>query len=229
MISISTFSRLLSEEAQRLGWLVFTDEALVSPQFRGRSGRVDAVLPEGAVGLKLGRYPVLVCSIDLRSDSGMDNGLREAHNQAMIARSYLRQEETIDAHIMFLGVAPREQLQRKKIERKVSQFNHFVDRIERDESVCRKFVWLVTEEEDPKPSFQHFVERTFLSRPWKEVKSLDSAPLDRNERLVEMVLKSKGLTERAALEWVRVASEGSQDPRFVVDRLVDAMEIDHEL
>ena len=225
MITIPTFVDFLTAEAQRLGWLVFQGASLVSRQFCGREGDADAELPDSVVGLKLGRYPVLICPIDLRSGEAVAAGLRAAHNQAVIARSYLLQEEIIDTHIMFLGVASeREEEKKKPRNESIGRYDFLVDQIERDETVCRKFVWLPNVH-DPIASFNQFRERTFLARPWREMKSFDSAPLDHNERLVEDVLRGQGLNAASAAEWVKLAGSEFKDSKTMVDMLVDTMDL----
>ena len=206
-------SRLI-EGAESLGWESQATPLLTARNFRGRETDAEVRLPDNARGIMLGRYPVLVSEISLASQEQLVADLKAAHNQMIIARSYLRSEQIIDAHILF--VIGQTQLE--------TDWRRQIDRIERDETVCRKLVWMphIASLDD---SFAAFRDRTFLSRPWTITNEQSDAPLDENEELVERVLRAKGLSQLAAATWVQLAQSGLDDTDLLIEQLVASMEL----
>lgn len=204
--------RLLAS-AQAVGWQAGDEHRFVSRRFRGREDDAQVLLPSGARGLRLGRYPVLVSAIDLKNSEGMLAQLRSVHNQMVIARSFMRADEVIDAHIILVALVPSAD----------ADWAQLVDLVERDEAVCRKIVW-VPDLNRLDASYESFVDRTFLAEPWASIDAQTNAPLDHNGRLVENILRKNGLSETAAASWVALADSGSGDPDALVDQLVAAME-----
>ena len=99
----------LLASAQALGWPATIEPDFVSPRFRGRQDPSAAPLPGTTIGLRLGAYPVLVAPIALTTSDQMQTSLRALHNQMVIARSYMRAEEVINAHIMLCVTATNAQ------------------------------------------------------------------------------------------------------------------------
>jgi hypothetical protein len=207
-------TRLLRASAAK-EWKTREQPDLVSRSFRGRSDEADVKLPSKARGLMLGRYPVLACELDLTSREALESNLRSAHNQMLIARSYLSNLQIIDAHIFFVAGEPRFG----------ADWKQDIDLIERNENVCRKLVWM-PDANDIVTSFDCLIDRSFLAQPWQDVAQRNDAPLDQNERLVEDVLHATGLSNKAAAAWVAIARSLHDDPDEVVDRLVAVMETD---
>ncbi|MEM5389592.1 ABC-three component system middle component 1 [Paraburkholderia phymatum] len=203
----------LTNVAAEIDWKARVATKLTSRHFRGRDGDVDVRLPDHIFGLTLGRFPVLVTEIHLWPNETMLSELRAVHNQMIIARSYLSSEEVIDAHILFVAVQPPSGVDWRKQ----------IDRIERDEAVCRKLVWLPNVDDLDK-SFEDFRGRTFLSEPWALASARRDAALDDNAELVERVLQEKGLSAAAARAWVDIADNYSDDPDAMVERLIGVME-----
>lgn len=200
----------LSAAAKDNGWSVEMRDDLTAPSFRGSGDTADVSLPANARGLQLGLYPVIAAPLRLESAASVEADLKAAHNQMIIARSYLTNAQVIDAHIIFVADGSS------------GGWKQHVDRIQRDETTCRKLVWM-PDRQDLDRSFAEFVNRSFLARPWLVAVARD-APLDQNQELVETVLREHGLSEGAAKAWVELAGSRIDDPEQLVERLVAAME-----
>ena len=124
-------TRLL-ETAAAHRWEASEAPDLVARQFRGREGDADVALPADARGLRLGLYPIIATELRLAPQEALEADLKAAHNQMVIARSYLRSGEVVDAHIFFVTPEPAED----------KDWKQQVDHIERDQTVSRKFVWM---------------------------------------------------------------------------------------
>ncbi|WP_157138651.1 ABC-three component system middle component 1 [Asticcacaulis biprosthecium] len=189
-------------------------EAFSAKRFRGRDDDSDVALPPEVYGVRIGAYPVLVLAIQLIDAETVLHTLRQAHNQVVIARSYMKASDVINTHVLFVATPPPPQADWIKL----------IDLAERDETVCRKLVWI------PKitsigESYDAFLERTFLAQPWLTTEEVDNAPLDQNDRLVENVLQAQGLTPAAAAKWVEIATSQVEDPQERVEQFVSAMEL----
>ncbi len=205
-------SRLIAA-AGEMEWEARVEPTLTNKSFRGRETEADVRFLENMRGLMLGRYPVLAAEISIAPQENSIADLRAAHNQMLIARSYLRKEQIIDAHILFVAEEPPSD----------TDWRRQVDKIERDESVCRKLVWM-PDRSGISSSFDAFRDRTFLARPWTTAQPRSDAPLDQNEELVQKVLEMKGLSRDEAETWVRLAASGLDDSEALVQQLIAAME-----
>jgi hypothetical protein len=199
----------LVRAAAALDWPASEVLEFVAPQFRGRVDMTAAPLPEGAVGLRLGAYPVIVAPVTLGSVEEIQNSLREFHNQMVIARSYMQPQEVINAHL-FLCVTNSSDLDDSRT---------VIDLVERDEAVCRKVVWM------PVPaaldeSFEAFRARTFLASPWEVADERLDAKLDSNYGLAQRILMKSGLSENTAKAWIDVVDRLRTDPDKMVSELV---------
>ena len=197
--------------ADLLGWPSSDVPAFVSDHFRGRADDPRSGLPKGSFGLRLGAYPVLVAPITLADVEEMKRTLRGLHSQMVIARSYMLPEEVINAHIMLcatdtVGSADWRQL---------------VDLAERDETVCRKIIW-IPQEDSLEATYNAFVARTFLATPWLAAETKLDAPLDRNQGLAQRTLVRHGLADAVADRWVALAEQFGADPDTLVAQLVQA-------
>lgn len=201
----------LMKAARDAGLTATARSELASRRFRGSDEDSETPSPVDARGLMLGNYPVLAIALPCSSASEVDAAVKAAHSQMIIARSYLTSGEVIDAHIFFVALTPR-----------CADWVQLVDAAERNETVCRKLVW-VPDDRRLDASFNDLAERTFLTRPWRNVEERDDAPLDQNEWLVESVLREKGLGKAGARKWVELAAAGGDDAEALVDQLVEAM------
>ena len=91
-------------------------------------------MPLEVAGLIVGGRPVLVGLLPESSDPTEINGaMRRYRNQAVIARSWLTPDETVDLHLFLASpVGAQGEL----------AWRQAALAIERDERVCRKLVWL---------------------------------------------------------------------------------------
>ncbi|GAB2863300.1 hypothetical protein GCM10027277_34960 [Pseudoduganella ginsengisoli] len=95
--------------------------------------------------------------------------------------------------------------------------------IERDDRVARKLVWLLpdTPEEDGE-SYDQFIKRTFLAKPWSEPDQLGNQALD---KLSDANVKVDGLSHSLVDEWKRIALDQEKTPDEIVEALVKAWEV----
>ncbi|MCJ2130619.1 ABC-three component system middle component 1 [Methylobacterium sp. E-045] len=203
----------LIASAQQIGWSATIEPDFVSPKFRGRQDASAASLPENTIGLRLGAYPALVGPIALKTSEDMQVSLKALHNQMVIARSYMRAEEVINAHIMLCVTTTGSQ----------ADWRGIIDLAERDETVCRKVIWM-PDADALDTSYEHFLARTFLAQPWRSLDAVLNAPLDHNQGLAERILVRHGLSEPAAERWVKLADTYKDDPDGLIPQLVAARE-----
>jgi hypothetical protein len=204
--------RLLASAIQ-LGWPADVKAEFVSPQFRGRPDASTAPLPEIAYGIRLGAYPVIVAPVTLGKKTEMQETLRRLHSQMVIARSYMDRTEVINAHIFLCAVNPSLD----------TDWRTVIDIAERDETVCRKVVWLP----DPNrldPSYAEFRARTFLAAPWEKAMERHDARLDQVQGLAATLLTEVGLPEAVAAAWIDIVDQAGEDLDAMVERLVRARE-----
>lgn len=203
----------LIASAQALHWPVTQEPDFTSSMFRGRQDPSAASLPETKIGLRLGAYPVIVAPIALNSREHMQASLRALHNQMVIARSYMRAEEVINAHIMLCVTATNPQ----------ADWRGIIDLAERDETVCRKVIWM-PDADAIGTSYEAFVARTFLAQPWRSLDAVQNAPLDHNQGLAARILVKHGLSGPTAERWVALAETYKDDPDGLIPQLVAARE-----
>jgi len=204
--------RLLASAAG-LGWEAELAPDLVSRQFRGRPDASTAALPELAYGIRLGAYPVIVAPITLGTKSEMLDTLRVLHSQLIIARSYMARDEVINAHIFLCAINPNPD----------ADWRTVIDIAERDESVCRKVIW-VPDPNNLDQSYADFRARTFLAAPWEGVAEQHDAPLDQVQGLAETLLIRAGLPKAVAPIWIEIVGQAAEDADTMVERLVQARE-----
>jgi hypothetical protein len=201
----------LVASATTLGWPATIEPDFASPKFRGRQDASAALLPDDTIGLRLGAYPVLVAPIALYNSEQMQASLRALHNQMVIARSYMRAEEVINAHLMLCVSATNPQ----------ADWRGIIDLAERDETVCRKVIWM-PDADAMDASYDMFLARTFLAQPWRSLEAVLNAPLDHNQGLAERNLVRHGLSDSAARRWVSLAETYKDDPDGLIPQLAAA-------
>lgn len=203
---------LLAVTAAAEGWTATIEPDFIATAFRGHGEDSTAALPQGGIGLRIGHYPILILAIGLTDRDDLIKRLREAHNQMIIARSYMSAAEIINAHIMLVAETSGAE----------ADWQQLVDLAQRDENVCRKLVWL-PDSRALDASYAGFVARTFLARPWLSLDPVTDAPLDHNHRLVQTILEKEGLSKKSAESWVKLA-ETVAEPDELVQRLAASME-----
>lgn len=207
-MNASDLSTRLIASATKLGWKAVPAPEFTQPRFRGRSDDSSVPLPSEAYGLRLGAYPAVVATVALGAVDAMRAQLRRLHSQIVIARSYMRPEEVINAHLMLCAVDPVPD----------EDWRNAVDFAERDESVCRKIIW-IPDTAALDASYEVFLARTFMAAPWRRVDERLNAPLDNNQGLAQRVLMSRGLSDAEAARWVEVVGALRTDPDAMVASL----------
>jgi len=203
--------------AAKIGLSVKPAPKLASQTFQGGQGSPSAQLeardlPSIVRGLQLGRYAVLLGLLpeDAREGEIVET-LRRFRNQCVVARSHLAPNATLDLQLILVGPRGSEPS---------DSWYALSLMVERDERVARKLVWLrPAEATKDAESFNDFIKRTFLARPW-EHEDLSMAPLDNISRAAT----EGGVPRTTAGEWIKLATEISSDPTALVDGLVQAWE-----
>lgn len=212
---LEDFAVRLMERASAIGLEVREDAGLIASGFRGREPS-DAKLPTEKMGAWYGPYPVILATLLPTTRSDFAQQTKAFHSQVLIARSYVPVQNVVDMHLFLLFHANSvDDIQAAAI-----------DQLERDEAICRKQVFVPSDDPD---AFNGFVDRTFLARPWDEQKPRTKGfQLDQPAALVQEILEKQGLTSSAAEAWVIVADsyrDGEiSSPRELVDDLVAAMD-----
>lgn len=200
---------LLTKATEQLGWSADEVKEFASPTFRGRPAEADTNAMPDVFGLRLGQYPVIVAPIALDTVEGVSIALKKLHAQMVVARSYMYEREVINAHLLLCATSPTA----------TGDWSRLVDLIERDETVCRKLVW-IPKQARVQESFDGFLARTFLSMPWEHVVAVSDARLDQTHELAQRLLEKHGLNQDVAQRWVSLAEKFKDDPESLVTELV---------
>lgn len=203
----------LMASAMALGWQTSAAPEFTRRQFRGRADETAVSLPNEVYGLRLGDYPVLVAPVALVSEPKMQKSLKTLHSQMVIARSYMRQAEVINAHLILCASDPSPE----------ADWRSVIDLAERDETVCRKIIW-IPDTSAIEESYQDFLSRTFLATPWTYADERHNAPLDSNQGLAKRMLVDHGLSSEIAERWIATVESMKDDPDAMVAELVKASE-----
>lgn len=173
----------------------------------------DADLPKEADSFIIGNHAVLIgyLGADIRdAQSQWDRFM----NQAAITRSWLPSETSEDLNLFFVGPAGSDLMK---------EWREMAARIERDERVCRKLVWLPpTQVGEQKPSLDEFLSRTFLARPWKDAEGPSEGDIDRLSSLGER-LAGEDTPGEAVEEWLRILRSPPSDNYDLVQQLTEVI------
>lgn len=107
--------------------------------------------------LQVGSYSILIAK--LLDSTLAEFALRDYYTQAAIARGVLGNRDD-DLYLFLIG---------PEGSRTDERWQRLALGIERDESICRKLIWLPSDEENLgrlQREAEMFCERTFLARPW---------------------------------------------------------------
>lgn len=208
-----TLKSFLVDATKKLGWQADEVTEFTSPEFRSRPAQPDLKPLGGLIGLRLGNYPVVIAPIMLESSDQVKQSLKKLHGQMVVARSFMREREVINAHLFLCATSPTPS----------GDWKRLVDLLERDETVCRKVVW-IPQNTDVQGSFDTFLGRTFLAMPWASVDAVTGAPLDETYELAERILEKHGLEKVVAEQWVIKADQLKDDAKSLVTELVQARE-----
>jgi hypothetical protein len=186
---------------------------LVGRSFSGASSTSTTLeaneLPPKARALKLGRYTVIFGVLpDAPTLPSVRETLRLYRNQCVVARSFLNAHESLDLQLFLVG--PRG----SEWDKKWKSLGLF---LERDDRVARKLAWL--RPQDPTrddESFDEFVRRTFLARPWSHAGNdvTEDTSLDLEEPI------PTGLPRNTAEEFDNIALESEG---MLGEELVEAL------
>lgn len=204
--------------AEALGLSVIDRGSLAGHRFKGSGDSPsmtlgESDLPDQARALGIGRYTVVFGTLpDTPTLEGVRETLRRYRNQCVVARSFLRANETLDLQLFLVG--PRG----SEWERQWKSLGLF---LERDDRVARKLAWLRPRDaERDAESFGEFVRRSFLARPWNQ----DDRDEGRDELSLDLdETTSTGLPRNTAEEFDRIALDSDgQTPDEIVDSLIRA-------
>lgn len=171
-----------------------------------------ADLPHPVRGLKIGRYAVVMAMLpDQASVEATTETLRRFRNQCVVARSYLSANAALDLQGVLVGPRGSET---------IDEWVPLALLVERDDRVARKFAWLRPKaEEADGASFDEFIKRTFLARPWINESTFTMAALDNLNRAAAMW--DTTVPRDTVDEWVKLSLEPREDADVLVQGLVE--------
>jgi len=204
----------LTRRAREAGLDAADAPELVAAGFDGGGGDPATTLDEGdlplvRLGLSIGRYRLVLGLLPETADEALlAQTMRQHRNQCVVARSTLASAAALDLQLVMVGPRGSEE---KDAWRAVALG------IERDDRVARKLVWLrPSRSEDDPESFDAFVKRTFLARPWLARGRFAAAELDS----IAAIVDAGETTRDTAGRWTRLAVERGGEPDSLVDGLV---------
>lgn len=165
------------------------------------------------IGLLIDHYALLISAVGSspRSDDVVAR-LSACHRQAAIALTWLNTQCKNDLNLFLVGPLGSASDPR---------WHDLASRVERDELICRKLVWLPPEDsEDLHKSAQSFCARTFLAQPWNSGGTAGTPELDPMARISE--------GDAVLRHWLSVL-ESAEDPgTSLVDRLITAWRLHNQ-
>jgi hypothetical protein len=212
------FADFLSATAEQMNLTVDFRPELADSKFSGSTSVSTTLsasdLPTEAFGLAIGRYTIVLGVLpDVPALEAVRESLRRYRNQCVVARSFLSPPQSLDLQLMLVGPPGSE---------RQDAWRALALMVERDDRVARKLTWLRPEDrQHDKDSYQDFVKRTFLARPWRRALEFQNVALD---QLAEPSGASAGLPRSTAEEWERIALEPNRTPEQIVAALVEAWE-----
>ena len=156
----------------------------------------------------VGPYSILISN--LKDATTASVALRSYYTQAAIARGSLGGRDS-DLYLFLIGPAGA---------KSDEQWQCLAHTIERDESICRKLVWLPSEAEDVdtiRRDAETFCDRTFLARPWQSSQQAVQHDLDAINAIYEKL--RAGFTEHTRLSadvlrrWLRILEQSDELPK----------------
>lgn len=156
---------------------------------------------EADFGLIAGNYAFLVGTLtesgtpEPSSREGRD-AIRQRWNQyqeqCAVSRSWLPPEQSDELSLLLTG-PPGSAYD--------AEWLAVAAQIERDELVCRKLVWLPSEEEQEWPSdAERFVQRTCFAQPWSESGETSQVPLDDLSDVTDTLKEWESVLSNAPLD-----------------------------
>lgn len=217
---LAQFAEGLRERAREVGVGHAEAPELVEPSFRGGDESTAARLrlddlPEAALGLRFDGYTVLLGLLpEAPREEEISERLRKYRNQCVVARSHVAPDQGLDLHLFLAGPRGSERSE---------SWRDLALKIERDDRVARKLVWLRPAESPEvdradRESLVEFAKRTFLARPWLTTETFSMAPIDNVGRGVSL----SGVPRDTIGDWNRLAASTDTDVSTLVDGLVEA-------
>jgi hypothetical protein len=187
---------------------------LVADTFNAGRGEASASLeardlPVIRRGLTIGRHSIVLGLLPGTVDhAALAESIRQHRNQCVVARAALPPNAVLDLLLVLVGPRGSEGKDSWRAEALA---------VERDDRVARKLVWL--RPDDPNAdanSFDAFVRRTFLARPWETGDRFSVASLDD----ITAELDASETARETSGRWIRVALERGENPDNLVEGLV---------
>lgn len=217
---LARFAKGLRERALEVGVGHAEAPELVHSCFKGGDGSPSARLrpddlPEAALGLRFDGYAVLLGLLpEAPREEEVSERLRKYRNQCVVARSHVAPDEVLDLHLFLAGPRGSE---------RSAAWRDLALKVERDDKVSRKLVWLRPEESPEidradRDSLVEFAKRTFLARPWLTAETFSMAPIDNVGRGVSL----SGVPRDTIGDWNQLAASTDADVGTLVEGLVEA-------
>lgn len=127
-------------------------------------------------GILLGHYAILTSALG-ESPAEASQWIHASEYHAIATLSWLPRKYREDLHLFFVGPTGADG---------DPAWLEIASRIERDERICRKLVWLPSKTR-VQESADIFLERTFFARPWEALTSPSQPRLDPIEDVVQML------------------------------------------
>jgi len=218
--SLRDFAERLRETAREIALNVQDRPELTSTVFSGEQAASTTLspadLPAESLALGIGRYTVLIGLLpDVPTPETVRESLRRYRNQCVVARSYLSAHQSLDLQMILLGPRGSEGQ---------DEWEALALMVERDDRVARKLAWLRPEPPQfDTQSYNVFVKRTFLARPWNKVGEFEDVALD---QLSETAAIGEEFLCSTTDEWERIVLDaGDKTPDEIVASLVKAWEM----
>jgi hypothetical protein len=212
------FEANLRSAADMVKLTVANDADVTGATFRGGQDSASAKLnpsdlPRVKRAMRIGRYVVILGLLPSTSSlAAVRETLRRYRNQCVIARSFLSTNEALDLQLMLIGPRGSE---------RDAEWRTLALMVERDDRVARKLAWLRPDDSTgDTTSFEDFLRRTFLARPWNNEGKFSVAALDRLK--VERDTGDSGVPRNTADEWEAIALKREEDPSKLVNALIEA-------
>jgi len=157
--------------------------------------------------LYVDHHAILIAPLPVApSSNGVDECLARWINHSAIALTDVPAEYRNDLNLILVGPLGSAQNQ---------SWREVMMRVERDEAVCRKMVWLPDSAAKLTTSAEEFCERTFLARPWRTLRHSAVSP-------VIDPLGTMAAGDALAEEWLALINSQSDEIDDLVKSLVES-------
>lgn len=175
----------------------------------------DGSLPREVRGLIVGAYPLILGAVQADDVASALAEIRRFSNQAAVARTWLPPEQADNLQIFLVGPVGSDT---------ASDWRNLQSRVERDEQICRKLIWLPPADEVARnQSLTAFLARTVLVRPWGDDDAAPSGRLDVLESLARAPL-APGLPPDLTVAWRDILFKATEASEQTAAALIAALE-----